>query len=246
MTPAIASMQTFTVAHFPTAQPARHVLRVRWDVEVTTDRKTRFESVDYDTKASGVNIGVPSQYACYGAEGREKVWLKFSEAMQWFVFRANVRRLYNKDYESLSNVDKSNARFQFNKLFDSGRCFNNNEGVDIRRNYISGERMSAPLPLWEQLVLSGNFVEWTGKTVTASTSYLNYGVKSYKHYEVRCLNINNLPTVDAFLSDYLVCHACTTIRPDGNHGYFPQFGEMAVYPLWSTSDTMLIWEGFLI
>lgn len=236
--PAIsATLDTHIVAQMRTVVNERRILRVRWDAEVTPLPERRFGSAS----------GVPAQFACYGEEGKEKAWLKFTETMQWFIFRANVYRQYGKDYDALgSKLLQADAQFQFLRMFDSGRCFNNDAGVDIRRNFIDGTNPTAALPLWEQLVLSSNYVEWTGRTVVARTSYLSLPPGNYNHYEVRCLNVNRLPTVEAFLSDPYTCHDCTTIQPSGGRGKFPQFGGVGVYPLWSTSDRMLIWEGFLI
>lgn len=237
MTPALSAIaDSRAVASFRTVTDFRQHLRVRWDAEVTPQPERRFGSAS----------GVPAQYACYGAEGREKAWLKFNEQMQWFVFRSNVMSQYGRDYERLTNAEKEDARFQFLRMFDSGRCFNNGAGVDNYRNYIAGTNMAAALPMWEQLVTSGNYVEWTGRMVNATTSYLSLGQGNYRHYEVRCINIQRLPTVEAFLADPYICHTPTTIKPDGGRGVFPQFGGVCCAPLWSTADTCLIWEGFLI
>ena len=237
MTPALsATLDTHIVAQFRTGTAERRILRVRWDEEVTPRPERRFGSAS----------GVPAQFACYGAEGHEKAWLKFTETMQWFVFRANCIRQYGKDYDTLPKLLQADAQFQFLRMFDSGRCFNNDWGVDDFHNYIDGTNATIKDPGWEQLVTSGNYVEWTGRTVVARTSYLSLPPGNYNHYEVRCININRLPTVEAFLSDPYTCHDCTTIQPSGGRGKFPQFGGVGVYPLWSTSDRMLIWEGFLI
>lgn len=238
-------MITATLRLPQTITARQAVSRVLWDNEFTTDGKTRFESVDFTTKASGADVGVPAQLQCFGQVGAEKQWLRFGEAQQKFVYEANILIAYGKSSSNLTNAERTEAQNSFLRMFDSGRCFNNFEGVDLFHNYISGANATMRDPRWEQLVLSGNVVELTGQTKMLSTTYLAYGVKSYKHYEVRCVNVDALPSVESFLFDAYVCHRATTIRPDGGHGFFPQFKGQAIYPLWSKGNTTWIWEGFL-
>lgn len=223
------------------------VYRVGQDVEVTTDHKTRFDSVDYEgRKVDDAVVGMPSQVALLGQPDKPKVWIKLTRSLQTFLWEANVYKQYGRRPSELNQTDRNIAILSWRGLTDGGRCFTNRAGWDNGRcDYVQGINLTAALPEWEQLALSGNVLELTGRTKNIPTTYLNYGQGSYEHLEVRCVNVLKLPTISDFLADPAVCHECTTIRRDGTTGRFPQFDNGAVYPLWSTADTTWIWEGFV-
>jgi hypothetical protein len=171
------------------------------------------------------------------------VWIKLNERRQRWLYDVLCIARYNTTY--LTAAQTTIAKKEWKDYLDDGRCFTNRTGTDSRHDYINGTNVNADDMEWEPLVTGNNFVELTGRTRQISTSYLSFGVKSYKHWECRAVDPNDLPNPSAFLLDAAVCHTPTTIQPTGLTGYFPQWDGFAKYPLWGPGGTVWIWEQLL-
>lgn len=207
----------------------------------TSDNLPRQKSNDYvSMKDYGAKIGLPDQI-----KYMPDVWVTLPEKRQRWLFDVLCLSAYGKVAGGLTANQFREAKSEWAEYLDDGRCFTNRTGTTTHHDYINNTNTGADLMRWEPLLTGGNWVELTGRVKSISTSYLNFGVHSYSHYEARAINVNALPTPETFLLDDCVCHVPTTIQPSGQTGIFPQWGEKARYPLWSTSNSVWIWSQLL-
>ena len=171
------------------------------------------------------------------------VWIKLTRTRQEWLFEVNCLSAYGK---IPTGAQLKVAKATWAELFDDGRCFTNGTGTGSRRDYINGTNTTKGDMLFEPLLTGGWKVKSTGKRENISTTYLQYGRKSYPHIEVVCVDPDNLPSPAVFLADDTLWHRPTTIKPDGTRGVFPQFDEKAVIPMFGPKGRAWIWERLLI
>jgi hypothetical protein len=223
-----------TVSAMIAAQlPPSNIRRVLYDPEWTIDKKPRHTSIDYAKyKAQDAKMGLPCQYSLY-----QNDWIPLTMRLQDWLFTVECLA---------SGMSYATAKFDWKQFTSDGRCFTNGAGSDTRADYVNGTNILAGPMEWETLVCGGNTVEIIGAPVYFHVDYLKQGVRSYRHYPIRCLDTRQpLPTPAEFLKDKSVCHIPTTIRGDGATWVFPQFNERAVYPVWSRTGELWIWERWL-
>ena len=207
--------------------------RIPYDMEWTVDNLPRHTSLDYAKyKAQGAEVGLPCQYSLYQNE-----WIPLTMRLQDWLFTVLCLS---------SGMSYAAGKADWKQFTSDGRCFTNGAGSDTRADYVNGTNILAGPMEWETLVCAGNYVEVIGDPVYFHVDYLMQGVKNYKHYPIRCLDTRKpLPAPAEFLKDKAVCHVPTTIRGDGTTWVFPQFNERAVYPVWSKTGALWIWERWL-
>jgi hypothetical protein len=211
--------------------PSASKWRSLYSNEYTAQRLPRQKADEFvSMKDYGAVIGLPDQMQMH-----DNIWIRMTQAVQLWLF--DVLCL-------ASGLSGSTARDEWRQYLDDGRCFTNGSGTDTHHDYIRGTNAAADDMYWEPLICAGNRVDVIGEAVSISKRY--FGVQaSYRHYPVRVLDPLKLPTPQEFLMDPCVCHVPTTIKPDGTHGVFPQFGGRAVYPLWAVGGKAWVWERLI-
>jgi len=211
--------------------------------EWTSDHKPRQSSKDFiGTKSYGAVVGMPDQYRVYAnpilsLKRDAQVWLADVLGLAW----------KGTPFSRMAPAQKKSFIPEWKLFMKHGRCFTDKGAWDDGNvDFIQGTNLGAPPMKWEVLILGGNKVDvLDGGTLTAKPESYTSVQGNYKHYRVRTVNINKLPKPEAFLLDKAVCHIPTTIKPDGTTGVFPQGDGKFVYPLWSTSDSVLIWDRLI-
>lgn len=238
-----ATLTGYTVAQFPPP-----VWMSLYSNQYDSDGLARQKSIDWAVKGAsgqylykdyGAAIGVPDQYYFY-----QDIWVPLTKKRAEWLFNVQCLSWSGKRFNALTAAQKTFAKAEWKELFDDGRCFTNHTGTDTRHDYINGTHTDRIDMEYQLLLLGGNKVDVLGDVEMLPEKY--FGIqKAYPHRLIRTVDIDHLPEPEAFLEDPYVCHLCTTIKPDGSHGLFPQFEGQARGVLWSKNGRAWIWTHLI-
>jgi hypothetical protein len=225
----------------PISFRATKTWRTLYSDEYTVDHQPRQNSIEFCEAGfsdCGKLVGYPDQFYPY-----QSPWIRMTEERSWWFFEVQCLSCFGKRFSALNSAQRSFAKADWVEFMDDKRCFTNDNGTTTHHDYITGRNPDKGDMYYQTLILGGNVVDVLSDTGMLPERYFNKPA-SYPHRRIRAVNPNNLPTPEDFLKDPAVCHLCTTIKPTGEHGLFPQFDEKARCVLWA-KDPLYVWERLI-
>jgi hypothetical protein len=190
-------------------------------------------------KDCGSKVGLPDQW-----NFRNDPWVPLTELRARWLFDLQCLSWKGKRASALTSTERTYAHGQWKWFMDDGRCFTNHAGTDSHHDYITGVNVGADDMSYQLLLLAGNRVDVVSESEIFPENY--FGIhKNYPHRLIRAIDIDRLPSPESVLADPYVCHQCTTIKPTGEHGIFPQFDGRARGVIWARGGSAWIWERLI-
>ncbi len=210
------------------------------DVWAGAPRQKAKEFCEAHFSDCGAPNGLPDQWYFY-----RDPWIKMTEVRARWLFEVQCLAWKHKRSNLLTPAELKYAYGEWVELFDGFRCFTNGTGTTSHHDYITGANPAADPMLYQLLLLAGNRVDVLGEDQFFPENY--FGIqKSYPHRLIRAVDLNQpLPAPEAFLEDPYICHICTTIKPDGTHGRFPQFDGEARCVVWAPGGSAYVWTRII-